>query len=337
MPSEERLAGCLLGTALGDALGLPCEGMSAKRIARRFGRMDRFRLLGATGYVSDDTEQSALVAQALARHPGDLDAATRAFRRSLLGWFLRGPWGIGFATLRACLRIASGLRRSGVKSAGCGAAMRSAIIGVAMADDVAARRTAAQAFAEVTHTDPRAVAAAIFVADVAAACALSPQGHFPSLEAELAAAENPSLRTALHKADALARGRTPVAAAAADIGTTGFALHAVPFALFCLRRHPDSPLNAIVEAASAGGDTDTIAAICGGWAGALHGEAALPADLIARLNDGPFGPTHLRGLAKALATRTAPPKWSALAAAARNAYLAPVILTHGFRRLLPPW
>jgi ADP-ribosylglycohydrolase len=71
--TEDRLLGVLLGTALGDALGLPAEGMSARAIARRFGRMDRFRLLGSTGFVSDDTEQAALIAQALAQHPDDLD------------------------------------------------------------------------------------------------------------------------------------------------------------------------------------------------------------------------------------------------------------------------
>ena len=56
--TSDRLAGTLLDTALGDALGLPCEGMSARSIARRFGRVDRFRLLAKTGFVSDDTEQS---------------------------------------------------------------------------------------------------------------------------------------------------------------------------------------------------------------------------------------------------------------------------------------
>ena len=120
MDAEARIAGVLLGTALGDALGLPCEGMSARRIARRFGRLDRFRLLGRTGYVSDDTEQSALLAQSLARNPQD---PARAFRYSLLGWFGRLPWGVGLATVRACFKILLGLRRSGVRSAGNGAAM----------------------------------------------------------------------------------------------------------------------------------------------------------------------------------------------------------------------
>ena len=79
----ERLAGTLLGTALGDALGLPAEGMTARVIARRFGRVERFRLLGRTGFVSDDTEQAALVAQSLVGHPDDVDGCVRAFRRSL--------------------------------------------------------------------------------------------------------------------------------------------------------------------------------------------------------------------------------------------------------------
>src|SRR5687767_13453710 len=94
----DRLAGTLLGTALGDALGLPAEGMTARAIARRFGRVDRFRLLGRTGFVSDDTEQAALVAQSLARHPDNLDHCVGAFRRSFLGGFCRVPWGVGRAT-----------------------------------------------------------------------------------------------------------------------------------------------------------------------------------------------------------------------------------------------
>ena len=80
---RDRCASVLLGTAVGDALGLVTEGMSPRSIARRFGRVDRYHLLGRRGFVSDDTEQSALVAQSIARHPTDLEACVRAFRRSL--------------------------------------------------------------------------------------------------------------------------------------------------------------------------------------------------------------------------------------------------------------
>jgi hypothetical protein len=84
-----------------------------------------------------------------------------------------------------------------------------------------------------------------------------------------------------------------------------------------------------------GGDTDSIAAILGGWCGALHGEAALPSALIARIHDGPFGPSHLRALADALCDGTRPPAYSTTAALVRNLCLYPVVLAHGFRRLLP--
>ena len=84
----DRVEGLLLGTAIGDAYGLPYEGMSARRIARRFDASPRYRLLGQTGFVSDDTEQSALVAQSLLKGD-DVESCVKAFRRSLLGWFCR--------------------------------------------------------------------------------------------------------------------------------------------------------------------------------------------------------------------------------------------------------
>ncbi len=153
----DRLVGTLLGTALGDALGLPAEGMSARSIGRRFGRIDRFRLFGGSGFVSDDTEQSALLAQSLARHPEDPERCVRAFRRSLLGWFCRLPWGIGWGTLRSCVRIGLGISPSGVQSAGNGAAMRSAILGAFFHDRPDFRDSFGRLVAQVTHRDDRAV------------------------------------------------------------------------------------------------------------------------------------------------------------------------------------
>ena len=63
----------ILGALLGDALGLPAEGMSAPNIERRFAPLDRYHLLGGTGFVSADTEQSVLLARALAGESDDED------------------------------------------------------------------------------------------------------------------------------------------------------------------------------------------------------------------------------------------------------------------------
>ena len=130
----DRLAGTLLGTALGMPWACPAEGMSARSIARRFGRVDRFRLLGRTGFVSDDTEQAALIAQSLARHPDDPDRCVRAFRRSLLGWFCRLPWGVGKATIRSCVRIGLGLSPERGDVGRQRAAMRAGIVGAFFLD-----------------------------------------------------------------------------------------------------------------------------------------------------------------------------------------------------------
>lgn len=322
---EERLAGVLLGTALGDALGLPCEGLSAARVAHRFGRVRRFHLLGSLGFVSDDTEQAALVAQALARHPRDAARCERDFRRALVGWFLRLPWGVGLATVRACARSLLGLRPSGVRSAGNGAAMRAALLGAFFDEDPERRRQFGVALARVTHTDERAVQGALFVADLVA---VGPQQA-------RAAVDEPQLAAALDRAFTLAGCSAGLEQAARELGTTGFVVHTVPFALFCYLRFGDEAMTALEQTIGAGGDTDSIAAIVGAWLGGRHGERGLDAGLLASIQDGPFGPTHLRGLARALASAGPPPRYCWPAALARNLALYPVILGHGFRRLLP--
>jgi ADP-ribosyl-[dinitrogen reductase] hydrolase len=338
----DRLAGTLLGTALGDALGLPCEGMSARAIARRFGRVEAFRLLGSTGFVSDDTEQAVLIVQSLARQPADAEQCSAEFRRALLAWCCRLPWGAGRATLRACGRIAVGLRPSGVASAGNGAAMRAAVIGVFFRDQPGERERFGRALAEVTHRDPRAVEGALYVAELAAMCAGwtgTPMLFDLAVDAARVV-RDPSMRETILRAVAHAREASPTTRAVADSGSSGFVAHTVPFALFCFLQYGNEPLTALSEAISVGGDTDSIAAIVGAWIGALYGEAKLPTPLIASIHDGPFGPTHLRALAHCLTQVRAGapvtvPGYSAQAALARNLALWPVILAHGFRRLLP--
>jgi ADP-ribosyl-[dinitrogen reductase] hydrolase len=342
MPDLDRLTGTLLGTAVGDALGLATEGMSARAIARRFGRVERFHLIGSRGIVSDDTEQSALVAQSLARHPDDLGRCVRSFRRSLLGWFCRLPWGVGLATVRACIRIGLGFARSGVYSAGNGAAMRAAIIGAFFADRPHERETFGRALAEVTHRDPRAIEGALYVAELTAACVESKPGTRPEICQEVArhCVSVATLGAAIDRARDLALRGASTDEAAQSCGTSGFVLQSVAFATFGFIRYGSDPVLALTEVIGAGGDTDSIAAILGAWLGALHGAAALPQRLIERIHDGPFGPTHLRALAECLASVRSDalrpvPRYSVSAALARNLLLYPVVLAHGFRRLLP--
>lgn len=329
----DRLTGTLLGTAVGDALGLPGEGMSAADIRRRWGRLDRYRLLGPVGFVSDDTEQSALVAQSLARFPDDPELCADEFRRALIGWFWRLPWGVGLATIRASLKATLCFRPSGVNSAGNGAAMRSAVVGTFFHTDPPKRRAFAQALARVTHLDERAVQAAVFVADTAAGAA---NGHSPAaaLGAGAAGVREPELGAALAKAKGLAGSGASVEDAALALGTSGYSVHTAAFAYFLFARFGTDARACLVETASAGGDTDSIGAVVGGWLGALHGPEGLPQDLVQGLCGGPFGRPHLESLGKALTAKAAPPRYFWPLAMGRNLALMPVILGHGFLRLL---
>jgi len=338
MSRRDRLLGALLGVAVGDALGLPFEGLSMRRVARRFGRADRFRFAGRTGFVSDDTEQSALLGQALAAGGADDALCVHRFRRSMVGWLARLPFGIGGATLRSCLRMMLGFARPGVRSAGNGAAMRASVLGAHLADDPERRRRLGRSIAALTHTDERAIQAALYVAEVSAQCVAqrpSMADRAALLSRAREAVEEPQLGAAIDRALTMTDGNTPFEAAVKRLGNTGFVVHSMGLCTFCFLRFGGDPIGAMEAAIRAGGDTDTHAAIVGGWVGALHGADALPHELVSNLQDGPFGPSHLRGIAAALETNAPPPRWSWPYAFARNLALYPAVLARGFARLAP--
>ena len=116
--------GCLWGCAVGDAIGLPYEGLIARR-ARRLARLPlKHRFVFGRGMISDDTDHTVFVAQALIRSKGDPARFQTVLAWRLRLWLLCLPAGIGLATLRGIVRLWLGLRPSGVFSAGNGPATR---------------------------------------------------------------------------------------------------------------------------------------------------------------------------------------------------------------------
>lgn len=296
------LEGTLLGTALGDALGLPFEGLSSKHITRWFGEVKKFHFAGTMGFVSDDTEQSAMLARAIALNPEDANACAADFKKALLGWFLRMPCGIGIATLRACLNILFQAKKTGINSAGNGSAMRAAIIGVYFHESAEQRKEYGKSICNITHTDPRALAASLFVAELAASCTRnSRQTNCKTCFNEaFATVENPPLKEKLQRAAKLADENKDIEVAANELKSTGFVLHSVPLAAFCFLRYGDGEaVDALSQIISAGGDTDSNAAILGAWLGAKKGASGLGTELIDEII-GPFGSPYLRRLAKFL-------------------------------------
>lgn len=212
--------------------------------------------------------------------------------------------------------------------------MRAGAIGVVLSADAVRRRKLGKAVAMLTHTDDRAVDGALYVGELSALCASSDPGDRATLvTAARGVVRDAQVLAAIDLAVSIAE--EPLATAVERLGNTGFVVHSVGICTYCFLRFGVDPLKGIEACIRAGGDTDSHAAIVGGWLGALHGVQALPMPLVRRIHDGPFGPTHLEGLATAVVEGTPPPFLSWPYALLRNLALYPVVLAHGFARLVP--
>jgi ADP-ribosylglycohydrolase len=354
---SDILAGVILGTAAGDALGLPREGLSARRARVLFGGPPlRHRFLFGHGMISDDTEHTCLLAQALLRQPDDADRFARALAWGLRGWLLGLPAGIGKATLKACLKLWLGFppSRSGVRSAGNGPAMRSALVGVCLGDDLTRLRAFVRASTRLTHTDPRAEYGSLLVALAAHHGALhGPTGIDPHWFLAQARACLPEIdeqgKGLLDRMEEhLRRNSGPdelTAALGLARGVSGFIYHTVPLSLYAWLRWPGDFRRAVEEVIALGGDTDTTAAITGAVAGATVGAGGIPPEWLA-LWDWPRSVAWMRALADRLARAfpgTSPGErpgplrlfWPGLSL--RNLIFLAVVLGHVGRRMLPPY
>ena len=349
---SDALAGVILGTAVGDALGLPYENLSPRRARRLFGPPPlRHRFLFGRGMVSDDTEHTCLVGRALLHNCDDADRFLRSLAWGLRRWLLGAPAGVGRATLRACLKLWLGFppSRSGVWSAGNGPAMRTALLGVYLGDDPDRLRAFVRASTRLTHTDPRAEHGAYLVARAAHFGATrGPDGVRPGefLQAVRSGptAFDPELNGVLDRlAQHLARGADPAEFAAAlglGRGVSGYVYHTVPTALYCWLRSPGDFRRAVEDVILLGGDADTTAAITGALAGATAGISAIPVEWLSGLAEWPLSAEWMRELAGRLAAPDSAGKAPSLfwpGILPRNAFFFLVVLGHVARRLLPPY
>ena len=180
---RDRYRGCLVGGAIGDALGRPVEGRSRQRVAEMFpdGLRDfqpwRGWRSGPVGKFTDDTQLTIVVAEWL-RDTGDGPLSADDLGERVAEWGLTGR-GIGAATREALWNYERGLPwwRAGAESAGNGGAMRAAPFGLRFAGLPDNLRHAAALGTAPTHADATAVASAVVQAAAVNQClAASPAG-----------------------------------------------------------------------------------------------------------------------------------------------------------------
>ncbi|GAA0812749.1 ADP-ribosylglycohydrolase family protein [Spirilliplanes yamanashiensis] len=310
---RSRVRGCLVGGAVGDALGAPVEFRSLAAIRAEHGP-DGVRDLipGADGVavVTDDTQMTLFTAEGLIRagvradrgicHPPSV--VHQAYLRWLATQELPGPpeqpsgWLAGQAFLyarrapgNACLSgLAGGTMGTpeaprNPDSKGCGAVMRSAPFGLIP------WRSPEQAFdlaaecAVQTHGHPTGyLAAGVFAAivrflldghDLAGAVAAT----LPVLAARPGHEETTAaLRAALAAAE-----RPPSAEAVEALGGGWVAEEALAIGVYAALAAP--PRAALLLSVNHSGDSDSTGSICGNLLGAEHGETALPPDWVAEI------------------------------------------------------
>ncbi|MGW0813665.1 ADP-ribosylglycohydrolase family protein [Streptomyces viridiviolaceus] len=272
----ERALGAVVGSAVGDALGAPFEFGPEGAFSARFPEPGRGgEMCGGGGWdpgeATDDTQMAVLIAESLLEC-GRLDPRDvfRRFRR----WAAAGPKDIGLQT-EAVLGsgdpwdTAAALHfQVNGRGAGNGALMRAAPAAVHFASRGRdATMDAARRLAALTHGD-RAAWEGTAVFHELVRVALS--GGDP-----LAAV--PGTLDALHPDH---RGRYAAVLAAdwhPDLATefNGAVWPCLGSAVWALRT-TSSYEDAVRAAIDLGGDTDTVAAVTGGLAGAVYGIAAVP-------------------------------------------------------------
>lgn len=303
---DSAFRGAVLGLAIGDALAYPCEFRSRATILAAFGPAgvtdmvalhdprwpERPVILGPrhpAGTYTDDTQMTIAVAEALieaASGPvaggADVEAIMQAMAARFVAWSRaedndRAP---GHTSMTGCERLAEGVhwRESGVAdSKGCGSAMRVAPIGLRFHRDHDQLLEVARASCLLTHGHDAALEGAAAAALLVALSLerASPEEMYRAV-ADACCPRSADFAACWAKLPALLHAPPEVALSEAGLGEGWVAEEAVASALYCVWRTPDDVRQTILTAANTDGDSDSIACIAGGIAGARNGVEAIP-------------------------------------------------------------
>ncbi|PYC83202.1 ribosylglycohydrolase [Streptomyces tateyamensis] len=276
MIDDQRAAGAVVGSAVGDALGAPFEFGPAGAFSSRFAvSAPGGEMCGGGGWdageATDDTQMAVMVAESLLERGGlDLPDIFARFQR----WAASEPKDIGVQTEDVLTNgmpwdLASAVHfQVNLRAAGNGSLMRAATSAVYFArDGRQATMDAARRISALTHGDGAAWEGTVI---------------FHELVRLALAGDDPlaALPEILTHVDAHHRERYEAVLAPTwhpDDATefNGAVWPCLGSAVWAVRT--TTSFEAAVRAAvDLGGDTDTVAAVTGGLAGAIHGLDAIP-------------------------------------------------------------
>lgn len=316
---RSRVDGCLLGGALGDALGAPIEFDSLPTIRAGHGDAGITGLLpyrGRPGLVTDDTQMTLFTAEGLITaalaDAGTPDDVARHVYRSYLRWLdtqrselpprPAPSWLAGQEWLydrrapgNACLsglssgRMGTTAAPANPDSKGCGTVMRSAPFGLQLDKKSPEIFAEAVAGAVLTHGHPSgylaAGAFAVIVRALADGASLA-DGVAEALGLLRFRPGHEETTAALTAArDAAADGPAPAPEVVERLGAGWVAEEALAIGVYAALAfpHPEQVREALLLAVNHSGDSDSTGSVCGNLAGAWHGREALPDDWVRAL------------------------------------------------------
>jgi poly(ADP-ribose) glycohydrolase ARH3 len=282
---KSKFLGALVGTAVGDALGMPVEGYDPKQIQLKYGKIKEM-LSGKlpAGSYTDDTEMMIGVAESLIENRGfNGEHMAKTFIKNF-----DSSRGYGFGAQIVLQLVSEGESWEeaaknlfgGVGSYGNGAAMRIAPVSIFYYDNFDELKKTAVKTAKITHTHPLGVEGAVLQA-YAIALALN-QHPLKNLDIEnfLQTLQNfvksEVYKNKIKKIKLLLSKKTSKWEVIFLLGNGIEAFNSVPTAIYSFLANHKSFEDAVTYAVNLGGDTDTLGAMTGAISGAYHGFEAIP-------------------------------------------------------------
>lgn len=282
MTKYERLEGCLLGGAIGDAFGSSYENqlkVQDEQIYYLFGKPEEEK---PTWQLTDDTQFTLITCEAILENES---ISAEIIAEYLLNFYSKGKVkGVGSSTLKALQELKVGghwsqVGRRGEYAAGNGAAMR--IAPLAFIEELD-RRTIRE-ISSITHQNDEAYVGALCVV-LAIRETLCDSWNGEDNLSELLIAQIPDTRLRDRLIEIQELGPRKSLVEIGQLGSSGYVVDSVPLAIAAASRVRQLGLEKMFKALiEIGGDTDTNCSIAGQVAGALLGKRNIPPTLLQEL------------------------------------------------------
>lgn len=296
----DKIAGCLMGGAVGDALGFTTENLSRKRIKQKYNRVTDYHVWPNHGYYTDDTQLTIMLAETLLES-GDFDA--HLFRNKLARWWLVHPRLSGRSTKNAALKCFFRCKETGYDVPGSSGAMRAAPLGIFFRDNLDELVSKTVECCRVTHTNNSAIAGALtnaFSVAYALRTQTWNQSEYLTQVSDIVSGFDKKLADRLRdipelldvsEDEALRELMKHSVITGSPIGDITMT------AVYAFLKFPRDYERSVLFCVNAGWDTDTMAAINGNIAGAFNGLNGIPARWVERLENGYKGRDYILQLA----------------------------------------